>query len=136
MSRKFPEKERVLAEIKNVVSHRVRVESQEELGRLVLRNLKKENKEFSASPQHIKRLALTLPEIVVKAKTKRKPTIKKIDKCPVCDSMIAPLRGRNLLNKKITIGYKCVNCAYASDLEAFMPMKYEFLWKPSISRSS
>jgi len=36
---------------------------------------------------------------------------------------------KNLLNKEIVIGYRCTNCAYESDLEAFVPMKYIFLIK-------
>lgn len=128
--RKIAKKDRVIDEIKQVLSRRLRVESQEELCELVLTKLKKEDKSYALTPQRVKRLALTLPEVEVKAKTKKMPKIEKIGKCPICGSLIVPLKGRNLLNKQILIGYKCVNCAYQCDLEAFMPMKYLFLWKP------
>ncbi len=128
MKRKIPKKDKIIEEIKKAVSARLKVESQEELCKLVLRRLKKENK-YSLSPQRVKKLALTIPGIEVKAKTKRMPKIKKIDKCPICRSIIIPLKGKNLLNKEIVIGYKCVNCAYQCDLEAFMPMKYIFIMK-------
>jgi len=129
MKRSIPSKSKAIEEIKQVVSRRLKVESQEELSKLVLRKLKKENKSFTLSPQRVKRLALSIPGIEVKAKTKKMPKIKKIEECPICGSKIVPLKGRNLLNQKITIGYKCVNCAYQCDLEAFMPMKYIFLVK-------
>lgn len=127
--RKIPSKAKIIEEIKQVVRRRLKVESQEELCRLVLRRVIKENKKFSLSPQRTKTLALTIPGIEVKAKTKKMPRIKKIKECPICGSKIVPLKGRNLLNKKILIGYKCVNCAYQCDLEAFMPMKYAFVLK-------
>lgn len=129
MNRKIPKKDRIIEEIKKVISARLKVESQEELCNLVLRRIKKEDKNFTISPQRVKKLALTIPEIEIKAKTKKMPKITKIDKCPICESMIVPLKGKNLLNKEILIGYKCVNCAYSSDLEAFMPMKYIFILK-------
>jgi hypothetical protein len=127
--RKLPTNEKILQTIREVLRRRIKVESQEELGRIVLVKLKKEDKNFLLRPQRVKQLALMIPEVMVKAKTRSSPRMKKIDCCPICSSVIAPLTGRNLLNKKITIGYKCLNCAYQSDLEHFMPMKYIFVWK-------
>ena len=128
MKRKIPRTELVIEEIKNVVKSRVAVESQEVLNQLVMKRLKKNNKSYSISPQRVKKLAMTIPSVHVKVKTKKMPKIDKIDKCPVCDSKILPLEGTNLTNRKILIGYKCVNCSYSSDLEHFMPMKYVFVW--------
>lgn len=125
--RKIPSKKRVLEEIRQVLSTHFKIESQDELCRHVLRRLKKENKYYTLSPMRVKRIALTIPEIEVKAKTKRSFNIQKINKCPVCDSRIMPIRVRNLLNKNIVIGYCCTKCGYESDLEAFMPMKYIFI---------
>ncbi|HLC39815.1 MAG TPA: hypothetical protein VJJ76_02945, partial [archaeon] len=103
--------------------------SQEELAGLVLRRLRKENRKFSLSPIRVKRVALLIPEIQIRAKTKRMHRLAKIDVCPVCENEIMPLKMKNLLNKKITVGYKCTKCGYQSDLEAFVPMKYSFVWK-------
>jgi len=127
--KKRVKKEKVIEGIKQALSRRLKIESQEELCKLVLGILRKEYKNYSLTPQRVKRLALTIPGVEVKAKTKKMPKIKKIKECPVCGSKIVPLKGKNLLNKKILIGYKCVNCAYQCDLEAFMPMKYFFVWK-------
>lgn len=128
-NRKIPSKERVLEEIKRVLSTHFKIESQDELCRHVLRRLKKENKNYTLSPMRVKRVTLTIPNIETKAKTKKAIKLQKIDKCPICDSKIIPLRVKNLLNKDIVIGYRCTVCGYESDLEAFMPMKYIFVWK-------
>jgi DNA repair exonuclease SbcCD ATPase subunit len=126
---KIPRKADVIEEVKQVLRRRLKVDTQEELCRLVLRKLQRKEEDSRLTPQRTKRIALTIPEIEVKARTKRTPRIERIEKCPVCGSQIAELKGRNLLDKPILIGFKCINCAFQCDLEAFMPMKYIFLWK-------
>lgn len=127
--RKIAEKSKVAEEIKEIVRRRIKVESQEELARLVLKRLKKEDKRYVLSPIRAKRIALTIPEIEVKAKTKKALRLPKIEKCPVCEDQIKPVKVRNLLNRDITVGYRCTSCGYESDLEAFMPMRYIFILK-------
>jgi len=124
-----PSKEKLSQSVTYVLSSRLKVESQEELTRLVLKNLKKENKNYSLSPFRVKRIALELPEIEVKAKTKKTIKLQKIESCPVCDERIEHVKVKNLANKTIPIGYKCTSCGYQSDLEAFMPMKYSFVFR-------
>ncbi len=129
--KKIPSKEMLIDIVKNVLKTHLEIESQEELCRHVLRQLRKEDKNYILTPTRAKRIALLIPEIEVKAKTKKAVRLQKIDKCPVCESDIEPIMVKNLLNKDISIGYRCTDCAYESDLEAFMPMKYDFLWKPA-----
>jgi transposase-like protein len=126
---KIAPKDKVASAIKKVLFSRLKVESQEELCALVLKELRKENKAYTLSPIRVKRTALEIPEVEVKAKTKKKVGLLKIDKCPVCDSPVEPVKVKNLLNREIVIGYRCTDCAYESDLEAFMPMKYIFILK-------
>lgn len=127
--RRIPAKTKVSEEIKNVLQRRFKVESQEELASIVIRKLRKEDKMFSLSPIRAKRIALTIPEIEVKAKTKKNHTLVSISACPVCESAISPITVKNLANKKIIVGWKCSKCKYESDLEAFVPMKYSFVYK-------
>ena len=129
MDRKIPSEVKVVKEIENVLKARMRVESQEELASLVLKRLKKEDKNYTLSPIRVKRIALSMAEVEVKAKTKKTVKLQKITSCPVCESRIEPLKVKNLLNREIAIGYRCTSCGYESDLEAFMPMKYSFIWR-------
>lgn len=128
MSKRVKE-ERLVGEIKYILSTRFKVESQHELTGLILKRLRREDKSYSLSPTRVKRLALSIPEVEVKAKTKKNLKLQKITACPVCESKIEPLKVKNLMNKDIAIGYRCTSCGYESDLEAFMPMKYIFIWK-------
>lgn len=127
--RKIPTGEKVKEAILEILKRRFKVESQEELARLALRLLKKEDKSYAISPIRVKRVALLIPEVEVKAKTKKTIKMQKIDKCPICYSKIEEMKVKNLLNKEIVVGYRCTKCAYQSDLEAFMPMKYIFILK-------
>ncbi len=129
MDRKIPPKQKVVEAIKKVMRERLKISSQEELARLALRVLRKENKEYTLTPTRAKRIALEIEEIEVKAKTRKSLNLVKIDKCPICESEIKEIKAKNLLNKEIVIGYKCTKCGYESDLEAFMPMKYIFILK-------
>jgi predicted RNA-binding Zn-ribbon protein involved in translation (DUF1610 family) len=133
--RRIPPKNRVKQVIKKILISRLKIESQEELCKLVLRELKKENKKFTLSPMRVKRIALEIPEIEVKAKTKKSISLIRIDKCPICEGKIVERKAKNLLNREIVIGYACTQCGYESDLEAFMPMKYEFILKSAKIRS-
>ena len=129
MDRKIPPKNLVASIIKKILSSRLMVESQDELARLIKRELNKQNKNYVITPMRAKRIALELDYVEVKAKTKKSLGVKKISRCPVCGSPVKPIKVKNLLNKEITIGYKCTRCGYQSDLEAFVPMKYIFLLK-------
>ena len=127
--RKIPPKKIVVEAIKRVLILRKIVESQEELASLVQGELKRIDKEYVVGPTRVKRIALEIPEIEIKAKTKKSIVLQRIDKCPICDSEIEEKRIKNLVGKEIVIGYKCSKCGYESDLEAFLPMKYIFIWK-------
>jgi transposase-like protein len=127
--RKIPPKEIVANAIKKVLSSRKIVESQEELALLVENELKKINKDYVVRPTRVKRIALEIREIEVKAKTRKSIGLQKIDKCPICGSEVKEMKVKNLLGKEIVVGYRCSKCGYESDLEAFLPMKYIFVWK-------
>jgi transposase-like protein len=127
--RKIPSKEIVVDAIKKVLSSRKIVESQEELASLVEKELKKINKDYVVRPTRVKRVALEIKEVEVKAKTRKSVELQKIDKCPICGSEVKEMKVKNLLGKEIVVGYKCSKCGYESDLEAFLPMKYIFVWK-------
>jgi hypothetical protein len=130
--KKIPSKEKLIETVKDILRTHLKIDTQEELRRHVLRQLRKEDKNYILTPIRAKRIALLIPEVEVRAKTKKAVKLQKIDKCPVCESSIEPIRVKNLLNKDITIGYRCTDCGYESDLEAFMPMKYIFTFRQNI----
>ncbi len=129
MRRKIPRSDFVIHTIKEVLERRKIVQSQEDLCFFVLEKLRKYNPNFVLSSKRVKELVIKIPKITIKAKTKRMPKMTKLKKCPVCKKKVEKIHGKNLLNEKIQIGYICKRCGYTTDLEAFMPMKYIFIWK-------
>ena len=131
-ARKLPSEDFIKEAIRKIMEERVKVDTQEKLCYLVLKELKNYDPSFVLSPRRVKNIALEIPEIEVKVKTKRMPKMEKVDKCPVCGSKVKPFYGKNLVNEDVLLGYRCVKCGYVSDLDSFVPMKYEFLWKPKV----
>ena len=127
--KKLPSKDKIIESIKQVLKSRLEIDSQDDLCRLVLKQLRKEDKNYMLTPTRAKRISLLIPEVAVKAKTKKAIRMRGIYRCPICESRIETIKVKNLLNKEVVIGYRCTSCSYESDLEAFMPMKYRFLWR-------
>ena len=128
-SGKIPRTDLVIHEIKEVMKKRKLVQSQEDLSYFVLEKLKQIDPDFVLSPRRVKDLVIKVPNIEIKAKTKKIPKMTKLEICPVCKKKVDKIYGKNLLNKRIHIGYVCKRCGYVTDLESFMPMKYIFIWK-------
>lgn len=101
------------------------IHTQDELAEIIKRELKKLNRKFTITPHRARKIALLIEnvEITVKTKKSRKSRPKK---CPVCESKLSPIHAKNLLGKKITVGFKCRVCHYHADEKFFAPMKYEF----------
>jgi hypothetical protein len=128
-AKKIPRDHFIMSIIKEVLRKRRIIQSQEDLCFFVLSELKKYDKKFVLSPKRVKSLAIKIPGIEIKAKTKKSPKMKKLEKCPICKKKVDKIHGKNLLNKKIHIGYLCKRCSYTTDLDSLVPMKYLFLWK-------
>jgi hypothetical protein len=126
---KIPKDDFVYQVVRDVVRKRGKVDTQEELCHLVVARLKKYNPDFVLSARRAKKIAIKIPEIKIRAKTKKAPKMKKIKKCPVCKSHLKKIYGTNLLNKKIHIGYLCKTCGFSTDLSSVVPMRYMFIWK-------
>lgn len=129
MSRKIPNEKLLVDTIKDVINRRGSVQSQEEFRYLVLRSLKKIDKNYSLSNKRLKSNVLKINDISIKAKTKKMTKIQKLERCPVCNLKIKKLFEKNLFNNEIHIGYICKRCRYKTDLESFMPLRYIFLLK-------
>jgi len=128
ISKKIPKSDFVISIIKEVLRKRGVVESQEDLCFHVLDELKKYDKKYVLSPRRVKELVIKIPNVEIKAKTKKVPKMTRLEKCPICRKKVDKIYGKNLLNKKIHIGYVCKRCGYTTDLESLTPMKYIFIW--------
>jgi uncharacterized protein with PIN domain len=122
---KIPDSKLVKRVILEILKSKGIVHTQEELGNLVQKELSKLDKKFHISSQRVRRLALELNGLEATVKTK-KSSGKKPDRCPACDKELKSLYAKNLVGEKVVVGFKCGNCGYQGDVEAFVPMLYEF----------
>lgn len=127
--KKIPKTDLVINTIKEVLKRRGVIQSQEDLSAIVLEKLKKIDRKYVLSPRRTKNLVIKIPGVEIKAKTKKTPKMTKLETCPVCKRKVDKIYGKNLLNKRIHIGYICRRCGYTTDLESFMPMKYIFIMR-------
>lgn len=125
---KIPKEDFVFEIIRDIVRRRGIVETQNELSYLVSRKLKNFNPEFTISERRIKKLVLKSKEIKIKIKT-RKSRDKKLNKCPICRGKLIKTYIKNLVNKKVQIGYSCRRCGFNSKIDSLSPSRYIFVWK-------
>ena len=99
VTKKVPRSDLVIHTIKEVLKKRKIVQSQEDLCFFALDRLKKYDPNFVLSPQRTKNQVIKIPEVEIKAKTKKIPTMTKLEVCPVCKKKVDKIYGKNLLNK-------------------------------------
>jgi hypothetical protein len=128
-SYKIPKEDFVYQIVRDVVRKRGIIETQEELAERVDQRLKKYNRKFVISPRRVRRIAIKVPKIKIKVKTRKSPKVKKIRRCPACKGRVKKIYGTNLIGKEVHVGYACKRCNFSSDLSSLVPMKYVFVWK-------
>lgn len=122
---KIPDSELVGRIIRQKLKEGGVIRSQEELGKIVEKELKDIDSSFQISPERTRRVALDVSGVDVTVETRKSPS-EKPEECPVCDEKLKGLYAKNLDGDKTQVGFRCVNCGYHGDVEEFMPMRYEF----------
>jgi len=124
---KKPDDELVKQIIILVMKKRKHVETQEELEKLVLSYLRRLDPDFIISPQKMRFLALGLPEIESRVRTKSS-TKSVPDSCPACGGELELFKAKNLLGEDVVVAFKC-SCGYAGTSTSFAPAQYEFFYR-------
>jgi len=122
---KIPNPELVERIISQKLKERGTVRSQQELGKIVEKELKEIDDSFQISPERTRRIALHIPKVEVTVET-RKSSTEKPEHCPVCGEELKSLYAKNLEGEETEVGFQCENCSYHGDVETFMPMRYKF----------
>ncbi len=127
MPYKIPNDEDVLTAIQRVVLRFATINSQRHLKALVQHELNGIDPLYLVSAPRVRSLALRSKFIRCEIKYRTWPNYKtKLKRCPICDSTVQKIRNKTLSGKIITIGYKCNNCPYHTDLPIKIPARYIF----------
>jgi len=127
MPYKIPKDEDVLTAIQRVILRYGTINSQHQLKIAVQNELGGIDPLYHVSDSRVRLLALKSKFIRCEIKYRTWPDHKtKIKRCPVCDSPVHKIKNKTLLNKIITLGYKCTNCPYYTDFPIKIPARYIF----------
>lgn len=127
MSYKIPKDEDVLAAIQRVILRMGTVNSQILLKALVQVELQKIEPEYNLGSVRVRTLAIKSKFIRVEIKYRTWPDHKsKLRSCPVCNEPVHKVKNKTLSGETITIGFKCKNCPYHTDIPIKIPARYIF----------
>lgn len=127
MAYKIPKDEDVLTAIQRVILRFGTINSQKQLKILAQHELGGLDPNYHVSAPRVRALALKSKFIHCEIKYRVWPDHKtKLKRCPVCTTTVQKIRNKTLSNKIITIGYKCTNCPYYTDLPIKIPARYIF----------
>jgi hypothetical protein len=119
---RIPSKDMVKYIIKETLRNQ-NVHSQQELAELVNRKLRVGDQSYSVSQRRAKMLALEMPEVSVKVRTRKGPVP---EKCPSCKSDLRKIYTKNLEGRKLLLKMECPMCSYTGKGEKWVPMRYDF----------
>lgn len=127
MPYKIPKDEDVLPAIQRVILRYGTVNSQRQLKNLVQQELRGIDPLYNLGSERVRALALKSKFIRVEIKYRIWPDHKdKLKRCPVCNENMHGIKNKTLSGDIITIGYKCTNCPYNTDLPIKIPARYIF----------
>ena len=127
MPHKIPNDEDIITATQRVILRFGTINSQRQLKELVQKELGGIDELYHVSPARVRRLAVKSKFIVVEIKYRTWPDHRdKLKRCPVCDSPLHKIKNKTLTLKIITMGYKCSNCPYKTDLPIKVPARYIF----------
>jgi hypothetical protein len=127
MPHKIPKDEDVLTAIQRVILRYGTINSQRQLKNIVQLELNNIDPLYHVGDARVRNLALKSKFILCEIKYRHWPDNKtKLKHCPVCSSTVQKIRNKTLTNEIITIGFKCTNCPYKTDIPIKVPARYIF----------
>jgi hypothetical protein len=127
MPYKIPRDEDILPAIQRVILRFGTITSQKQLKILVQHELSGIDPLYHVSAPRVRALAMKSKFIRCEIRYRTWPDHKTMLKqCPICESPVQKIRNKTLSGKIITMGYKCSNCPYNTDLPIKIPARYIF----------
>jgi len=126
MSYRIPSKEVLADAISAVLQKRPMVGSQRKLTQLVLKKLRSIEKDYTASEERIRRVAIDSGAAKIEIHCRESEEKSRYSRCPVCGSKMRRIRNETIFGGTVTLGYKCTRCPYWTGLQLRVPVRYVF----------
>ncbi|MGM0510918.1 MAG: hypothetical protein ACQESD_07350 [Thermoplasmatota archaeon] len=123
----IPSDEEIRDALKIVMKRMKGVGSLRKLRKLVLRELRIKNDEYTVSSQRLRKIAVTSSFIHTNIKARKDEDRESLEgKCPVCGNKLNMTKNETLFGGTVTLGYKCTECPYWTSMKRRVPIRYGF----------
>ncbi|MDP6459846.1 MAG: hypothetical protein QF829_03535 [Candidatus Hydrothermarchaeota archaeon] len=121
---RIPKDDDVGASIRSTLEEYKEIGSQKLLHSLVLKRLRRENQFYKLSPERVKRIAASMPE--VKVFVEKRKSVKEARKCYICGHPLKRIKVKDLFGDPTYAGKKCLKCGFKIDRAMLVPKRYLF----------
>ena len=121
---RIPKDDEVGASILSTMEEYKEIGSQKLLHSLVLKRLRRENQFYKLSPERVKRIAASMPE--VKVFVEKRKSVKEAMKCYICGHPLERIKVKDLFGDPTYAGKKCLKCGFKIDRAMLVPKRYLF----------
>ncbi|MDH7506536.1 MAG: hypothetical protein QHH15_01945 [Candidatus Thermoplasmatota archaeon] len=118
--------------IKKIFKKSRTVSSQNNLKKLVEKELSTKKKKFGVTASRIRNIALNSDFIKLEIHTRKGDPKKLLYKCPVCKSDLHRVKNLTIWGGEVTIELNCKNCGYWTGKEKRIPTRYVFHLKKEV----
>ncbi len=121
---RVPKDDEVGSAIRSTLEDYKEIGSQKLLHSLVLEKLKRENQFYKLSPERVKRIAASMPDVRVFIEKRKSP--REAKKCYICGHPLERIKVKDLFGNPTYIGKKCGECGFKIDKALLVPKRYLF----------
>jgi len=118
--------------IKKVLKKFRTVDSQNNLKKLVEKELNSKKKKFGITGSRIRNIALNSNFIKLETHTREGDPKKLMFKCPVCKSDLHKVKNLTIWGGEVTIEFNCKKCGYWTGKKKRIPTRYVFHLKKEV----
>ena len=126
MAYRVPEDAVVVAASQRVLRAAKSVVSQREMGRQVLRELRREDATYTVGAERVRRLVALQPFARIELRARKGSRDKILTRCPVCGTKLERLKNQTLFGGEVTLTLRCPACKYWTGKEKRVPTLYIF----------
>ncbi len=126
----IPDDDEIEDALKYVMRRMKGINSLTKLRKLVLKQLKNVDGDYTVSSERLRKIAVTSPFIKTTIYTRKGKKKKKLSgKCPVCEGKLELTKNETIFGGTVTLGYKCTECPYWTTIRRRIPIRYSFEYK-------
>ncbi|MFP4051854.1 MAG: hypothetical protein ACLFVB_08965 [Thermoplasmata archaeon] len=126
----IPDDDEIEDALRYVMRRMKGINSLNKLRKLVIKQLKNIDKDYTVSSERLRKIAVTSSYINTIIYTREGKKKKKFSgKCPVCGGKLNLTKNETIFGGSVTLGYKCTECPYWTTIRRRIPIRYSFEYK-------